>query len=145
MNDPLAEFRRKPLDSKAAKTAGPAEPSGYLAFNAKDKVERLRICRASGLIRTPRYVDLLDVVSDEAGTNFVLIYNFIMVLVAGRNLREVIMALESGTAEWIQEFDADQWPKPADESAPFIQSIEVVVKTHEDAVSESEKLTPKVH
>ncbi len=38
----------------------------------------------------------------------------------------LITAIESGTADFIQQYDPDLWPKPADD-APFIESIEVVI------------------
>ena len=93
-----------------------------------------------GPTRTPGHAYLLDVVYDgKYGTNFVLVYTFLMVLVRGKNLQPVVMALESGTADFIQEFDADVWQKPTDEAAPIITSIEVVVKEGADAVAEAEK------
>jgi hypothetical protein len=49
----------------------------------------------------------------------------------------MITAIESGTADFIQQFDADLWPKPADD-APFIESIEVVIPGDG---GESEKLS----
>ena len=61
-----------------------------------------------------------------------------MVMVRGRNLQPVIMALEMATADVIQEFDPDRWDKPTDEKAPFIDSIEVVVQESGPSVSESE-------
>jgi hypothetical protein len=38
----------------------------------------------------------------------------------------MIAAIENGTVDFIQEYDPDLWPKPADD-APFIESIEVVI------------------
>ena len=56
-------------------------------------------------------------------------YSFMMmVLVEGLNLQPVVMALQMGTADFIQEFDADRWQKPNDEKAPFIESIKVVLQ-----------------
>jgi hypothetical protein len=80
----------------------------------------------------------------DFGTNVVLIYTFLMVSVSGRNLPNVILALESGTAEFIQEFDPDKWSKPADASAPFIQSIEVVAKNRDEAIADAEELAGAV-
>ncbi len=122
MSDPLAQFRRKPVAVADATATG----EGYAAFGAKDRVERLRIRRAMGPTRSPVYNCLLDVAYDgDYGTNFVLTYTFMIVLVRGKNLQAIIAAIEAGTAHFIQEFDADQWAKP-DSTAPFIESIEVV-------------------
>jgi hypothetical protein len=142
-DDPLAQYRRKPLERKEPEKQ---EAVGYLAFAGKDRVDRLRIRRANAPTRAPGYNVLLDVVYDgEFGTNFVLVYTYMMVLVRGRNLQGLVLALESCTADFIQEYDADRWEKPADESAPFIDSIEVAVKTSAEAVSDSEKVKVTRH
>ena len=143
MNDPLAAFRRKPLERQASETN---ETAAYLAFAGKDRVERLRIRRANGPTRSPGYNTLLDVVYDgDFGTNFVLVYTFMMVLVRGRNLQGLVLALETSTADFIQEYDSDRWAKPTDETAAFIESIQVVVKTSADAVSDSENVKLTKH
>jgi hypothetical protein len=139
MTDPLAQYRKKPA-SMADATAPPKGGDEYAAFDARDRVDRLKIRRANAPTRSPGYAYLLDVVYDGAyGTNFVLVYTFLMVLVRGRNLQPVIMALEMGTAEFIQEFDADRWQEPKDGKLPFIESIEVVVQDSAPSISESEK------
>ena len=146
MSDPLSQFRKKPVGGQVPPTGDDVE--GYIAFGTKDKVERLRIRRAFAPTRSPGYCYLLGVAYDGSfGTNFVLVYTFIMVMVRGKNLQPVIMALETGTADFIQEFDPDRWPKPTDATAPFIESIEVVVKEDGDGVAEAEKVstTPKPH
>ena len=136
MNDPLAQFRRKPPGA-VAEPPPPKGPEGYVAFDAKDRVERLKIQSANEQTRSPRYHDLLDITYDGPyGTNFVLIYSFmIIVLVEGKNLRPVIAALQMGTADFIQEFDPDKWPKPTDEKAPFIESIKVMMQEGGPSVS----------
>jgi hypothetical protein len=130
MNDPLAQYRKKPMGAVAEQTPPPKGPADYVAFDAKDRVERLKIRLANSQTRSPRYGDLLDITYDGTyGTNFVLIYSFmIVVLVEGKNLQAIITALEMGTADFIQEFDADKWQKPKDETAPFIESIKVVMQ-----------------
>ena len=111
MTDPLAQFRRKPVEPKAEKPP-PGETEEYVAFNARDKVDRLRIRRANDPTRSPGYAYLLDIVYDGFyGTNFVLVYTFLMVLVRGWNLQGLITALEMGTVDYIQEFDPDRWQK----------------------------------
>ena len=127
-HDPLAEFRKKPL-------AGDKSPvkikskEGYVAFDAKDKVNRLRIRPANGSTRSPGYHYLLDVAYDgDHGTNVVLSYTFLMVLITGHNLQSVVFALETSTADFIQEFDPVRWAKPTDKTAPFIEKIEVMAQ-----------------
>lgn len=147
MSDPLAQFRRQPASGAGSRPAG-QEPDGYAAFGTKDRVERLKIRRAADPTRSPGYCYLLDIAYDGPfGTNFVLVYTFLLVMVRGRNLQPVIMALETGTADFIREFDAGTWAKPTDAKAPFIESIEVVVKESGDGVAEAEKIgtAPKPH
>ena len=139
MADPLAQFRKQPPGA-AAETTAARDADEYAAFEAKDRVDRLKIRRANDPTRSPGYAYLLDVVYDGSyGTNFVLVYTFLMVLVRGRNLQPVIMALEMGTAEFIQEFDADRWQKPKDEKAPFIESIKVVLQEGGPSMPENDK------
>lgn len=128
MNDPLAQYRKKPVGA-VAEPPPPKGPEEYVAFDAKDKVERLSIRQADRQARTPSYGYLLDIAHDEAGTSFMLYYSFMMmVLVEGRNLHPVIMAIQMGTAEFIQEYDPARWQKPKDPKAPFIESIKVIVE-----------------
>ena len=140
MADPLAQFRRKPIAGVGTSRATPTGQSDeYVAFDAKDRLDRLRIRRAMAPTRAPGYAYLLDVVYDGPyGTNFVLVFTFMVVLVRGRNLQPVVAALEGGMAEFIQEFDPDRWKAPADPNAPFIESIEVVVKEEGPPISEAE-------
>jgi hypothetical protein len=123
--DPLAPYRRKPLAPET--TTEPKEPEGYVAFGGKDRVERLRIRRAMAPTRSPRYLHLQDMAYDgKFGTNFALVFEFMTVLVRGKNLQGMIAAIENGTVDFIQEYDPDLWPKPADDEA-FIESIKIVI------------------
>ncbi len=146
MNDPLAQFRKKPTASRAVTTAG-EEQEEYLAFGTKDRTSRLKIRRASAPTRAPGYAYLLDIAYDGGfGTNFVLAFTFFTVLVRGKNLQLVITALETNTADFIQEFDPDRWPKPKDATAPYIESIELVMNDG-GSMDEAEKMsdTTKPH
>jgi hypothetical protein len=118
--DPLAAFRQKP--------GGKREPETYAAFGGKDRVERLRIRRAMNMTRSPRYLHLHDIGYDGPfGKTFTLYYDHMVVMVRGKNLQTVVLALENGTADFIQEYHPDLWEKPAD-GEPIIESIEVVVQ-----------------
>ena len=135
-SDPLAAFRRK---NDASDLTGKKESETYVAFGGKDRVERLRIRRAMHPTRSPRYLHLQDMAYDGIfGTNFVLDFEFMLVLVRGKNLQGLVAALENSTVDFIQEYHPDLWGKPADD-APFIESIEVVKQgTGEESENVSE-------
>jgi hypothetical protein len=124
-NDPLAPYRKTPLSPG---TVPPKAPDEYAAFGTKDKVQRLRIRCAMAPVNSPGYNILLNVTYDgDYGTNFILLYSVLMVMVRGKNLQKVIFAIENAQADYIQEFDPDKWQKPADASAAIIESIEVKI------------------
>jgi len=114
------------------------ESEGYQAFGAKDKVERLKIRRVEPPMRAPGYNYLLDIAYDKEGTSLVLVYTFLLVTIRGRNLLPVVMAVESGTCDFIQEFDPEEWKMPAVQM-PLIQSIEVEMQESSASLSASEK------
>src|ERR1700678_2329407 len=124
-HDPLAQYRRKP--PLPGYEPPPNEPEKYAAFDTKDKVFRLRIRNADDSIYAPGYNILLNLIYDKQGTHFILTYTVLAVLVRGKNLQNVIFAIENGMADFIQEFDFKRWPEPKDATAPFIESIEVKI------------------
>jgi hypothetical protein len=123
-DDPLAQFRKtKPVPTGDMMT--PKEPNGYVAFGTKDRVLRLRIRSAMAPVQAPGYNILLNVSYDgDYGTNFVLMFTVMDVLVRGKNLQKMVYAIENNMADFIQEFDSDRWEKP-DATAAIIDSIEV--------------------
>ena len=126
-DDPLAEFRKTPPAPRGGPIP-PKEADEYVAFGTKDKVNRLRIRSVMAPVNSPGYHILLNVVYDgEYGTNFVLLYTVLMVLVRGKNLQKVVFAIENGQADFIQEFDPDKWQKPTDANAAIIESIEIKI------------------
>jgi hypothetical protein len=127
VNDPLSQFRKTTTGSKG-EMVPPAEGEEYAAFGTKDRVRRLRIRSTTAPVNAPGYNILLNVVSDgQDGTNFILVYSVLMVLVRGRNLQKMVFAIENEMADFIQEFDPDKWQKPTDATAPVIESIEIKV------------------
>jgi hypothetical protein len=137
-DDPLAQYRRSPSVPADGKLP-PKEEDGYAAFGTKDKVLRLRIRSAAAPVHSPGYNILLDVVYDgQHGTNFVLVYTVLLVLVRGKNLQKTVFAIENGMADFIQEFDPDRWEKPKDANAAFIESIEVKVIESGSAKAETQ-------
>jgi hypothetical protein len=145
MNDPLAQFRRKP-PATAAGTAGatgqtppPKGPDGYVAFDTKDRVARLKIFKKNYPTHTPGYHYLLDVVySGQNVTQIVLVFTFLMVFIKGKNLQPIVSALELGTADFIREFDPATWPKPDEPQATVIENIKIAVKENGPGPSEAD-------
>lgn len=135
MTDPLAPYRR----NKTTVTEPPKEPAGYVAFGGKDRVERLKIRRVKALTHAPSYLHLQNLSYDgEHGTNCALIFDFMCVLIRGKNLQGLVAALESGTVDFVQEFNPDLWPKPAD-NQPLIESIEIMQPDENPSLAASEK------
>jgi len=124
--DPLSQFRKTPPIPKGD-MGPPTGPEEYAAFGTKDRVRRLRIRSAAAPVNSPGYNILLNVVYDGQGTNFILVYTILMVLVRGRNLEKTVFAIENEMADFIQEFDPVRWQKPTDATAAFIESIEIKV------------------
>jgi hypothetical protein len=146
MNDILAKYRPKGAGLAPATpppvltTAKTEQREEYQAFVTKDHVARLRIRRAKEPTRSPTYGLLLDVVYDgQSGTNFILVYTFLMVLVRGRNLQQLVFALENAKADFIQEFDAERWAQPSDGKAAFIESIEIAAQNTAASASAAEE------
>ena len=123
-DDLLAQYRKT-----STNPVGKAVPTGtneYVAFGVRDKVHRLRIRSLTAPVNSPGYNILLNVVYDgEQGTNFMLVYTVLMVLVRGKNLQKLIFAIENGHADYIQQFDPARWQKPTEADAAMIDSIEV--------------------
>jgi hypothetical protein len=126
-HDPLAQFRKVPPADKGG-TVPPIAADEYMAFGTKDKVLRLKIRSPLAPVNSPGYNILLNVIYDgEQGTNFILVYTVLSVLVRGKNLQKVVFAIEGGMADFIQAFDPERWQKPKDDTAAFIESIEIQV------------------
>lgn len=128
--DPLEPYRKKPLVApEKATSGGAAGKGGYFAFEARDRVERLRIIPTDEPVQAPLYLNLVNVAyNGDYGTEFVLMFGFMEVRVEGRGLQPVISALLMGTAEYIREFDPELFDEPKDEKAPFIKSIKFEVQ-----------------
>ena len=126
-HDPLAQFRKSPITPRGGMLP-PKEPDEYVAFGTKDKVRRLDIRLVPDMEHSPAYNLLLDVVSDgRGGTNFMLVYTVMLVMVKGANLQKTAFAIKNQMADYIQTFDSERWAKPTDAQAAFIESIEVKV------------------
>ena len=58
------------------------------------------------------------------GKALTLIWPFMVVVVRGKNLHSIADAVDAEICEFIQQFDGKRHEKPADEVAPFIESME---------------------
>jgi hypothetical protein len=124
-DDLLSQYRRTP-SSPPLGGAVPTDGNEYVAFGVRDRTHRLRIRSLAAPVNAPGYNILLNVVYDgEQGTNFMLVYTVLMVLVQGKNLQKLIFAIENGHADYIQQFDPAKWQKPTAADATVIDSIEV--------------------
>ncbi len=89
-DDLLAQYRRTPPQSPVGRVA-PTDSDEYAAFGVRSGgAHRLRIRSLSAPVNAPGYNILLNVVYDGAqGTNFMLVYTVLMVLVQGKNLQKI--------------------------------------------------------
>ena len=110
----------------ASGSTAPKEPEEYTAFAGKDQSSYLEIRSAALPYHCPYYTFHLNTAFDGPyGTNLVIYFGVMTVLVRGRNLREVAFAIQKHKAIFIQEFDPERWPAPKNDRAPFIESIKI--------------------
>ena len=126
-DDLLAQFRRTATSGSAVRPpTAPPVPEEYVAFAAKDRAQYLDIRLTTPPYHSPRNNLLINVAHDgPMGTNFLVTYTTMSVMVGGRNLQEIVFAIQNHMAGYIQEFDPDKWQKPKNDKAPFIESIEI--------------------
>ena len=125
--DILAPYRKTPLPP-ASPVAAPQGKTEYVAFAAKDKVPCLRIRLANYLTHAIGYnILLVRSYDDDKGQTILLLFSVMRVSIEGRNLQELVNALNRGTADYVMEFDPDRWAMPTDTNAAFIESIKVEI------------------
>jgi hypothetical protein len=118
----LAQFERKSEQEKAAVTSADAEE--YEAFSVKDRMQNSLYVRAVGEpYQWVTYRYLLQTLAAPSGSRLDLVFSFQLVTITGRNLLPIADAIAKGRCEFVQQFDAKHWPKPKDDSAPFVSSI----------------------
>jgi hypothetical protein len=134
-NDPLARFKQIQRHGKDADPAGLDAAHLPVAFGVDSKShDRLRINTFQGINYAPSYRYLMDVMSNEAGTQINLAFSFLMVRIRGRNLQLLARALEEGTCVFIREFHPDTSRfSPTD---PIIEEIFVKVRQDDDMAFE---------
>ncbi len=98
----------------------------YVAFDNRDRAERMHIHCATQPSRYPNYHHLLDIIFDHDHQGaFTLVYSFMVVEVIGRNLAPVVHAISFSNCGSICEFHKKHYDPPAGHE-PFIESITVV-------------------
>lgn len=96
----------------------------YKAHGPKVRPFHLKICRPGKGKESPSYHDLLHVRSNDAETHFEVIFRHLIIRVSGKNLGEVINAIENHVCDFIQEYHASLWPQPETGKA-IIKKIEI--------------------
>jgi hypothetical protein len=132
MNDDNPLDRLKSLREET--DTPPAGKQPYLAFKAVNR-RQLRLWVKSahngGQFRLGErlaYSYLHRIVDDDLlNQQLALVYQFGVVIVRGRNLYAVAEAIEREVCEWIQPYIPDRWENPADQAAPFIETIDIRV------------------
>jgi hypothetical protein len=119
-----AQAQEKVLPLKPPPPPAPQDRT-YLAFDLRDRAERLHIVRAAGPSRFPNYNYLLDISYDHhKQAAFTLVYTFMIVEVTGWNLWPVVHAISFGNCERIREFHMKLYDVP-EAGEPLIESIEI--------------------
>lgn len=122
MSNPLDRYRK----------SGEHTPTGQESYTPYGVISpqprRLAIRRIKEAFRAPGYGYLIDLMWDgDEGREIALVYSHAVIMIKGRNLRELAEQLVMEKIGWIQEFDAKRWAKPA-ESEPIIESIEYTTR-----------------
>jgi hypothetical protein len=141
-DDPLAQFRGQSAALTAAKPSpAPQGREAYKAFGAKDNSKRTRLdirCK-DGMAHAVGYNFIVEICYDRRDyTGIVLVLTTMLIKIKGKQLRPIVDALKLGTCEFIQEFDAGEFPAPEGEAAPLVQSIEVLNAALQQAKREPE-------
>ena len=122
--DPQLRLHKPDPDTDAGE-AETLDPRQYQAFAVGVRPPRLIIQCSRGPSHSPGYGLLVNVVFDRRfGGSFVLVYNFMAVIVTGQNLTAVVHAINKHRCTTITEFDSQAFDPPAGD-APLIESIEV--------------------
>ena len=132
----LAQFERK--ESEKA-TLASTDAEQYEAFRVVDRRQLSLHLRPIGepYLRA-QYKYLLYVVEAPSGTRLEVVFSFGIVTVKGRHLREIADAINNERCAYVQQFDAKQWPKPKDGSAPFVESLSYHMTMPQDVTGDKE-------
>jgi hypothetical protein len=128
-DDPLAEFRKKggkPQFEMPASEGRGRETYQALAGKDNQRKARLDIRCKDGMAHAVGYNFIVEICYDRKGyTGILLVLTTMLVKIKGTGLRPIVDALKLGTCEFIQEFDPDEFDRPAS-GGPFVETIEVI-------------------
>jgi hypothetical protein len=115
----------KPEPDPEAGVSEALGPRQYQAFETAPRPARLIIQCSNGPSHSPAYPLLVNVIFDRRfGGSFVLVYNFMAVIVTGRNLGPMVHAINKHRCTAITEYDPQAFEHPPGD-APVIERIEV--------------------
>lgn len=143
-DDPLTRFTSRLRPQTAAAAAPKPQPApalvvdhhtgGRQAYEAfENQVRSMNVevrCFRSGLSYSIPYAHLGAIVFNfRTGGELMFTGCGYAVTIKGRNLRDILLALNLHTCGFIQEFHPDAFviPQPEDSTAAFVESIEVEV------------------
>jgi hypothetical protein len=116
---------KAPPDARPAVRPSAAHDRAYVAFEIRERADRLNIMRSAGPSRFPNYHYLLDISFDHhLQSAFTLIYTFMIVEVTGSNLEPVVQAISSGNCERIREYHPKLHDRPGQDE-PIIEKIQI--------------------
>jgi hypothetical protein len=132
-DEALAEFRRKREGGKSTATQNDADDRwDYEAFKISPEPNRFIEVRT----KSPEMADafsyglLTRVLGEQLmGSGFTLLFAYsypIKLNADGKRLHELFKAFQQGRVEWIQEFDPVLFKPVTDETAPIIETIEII-------------------
>jgi hypothetical protein len=140
-DDPLTKFTSR----AKAQSAGPPQPTlppslvppptngrePYDAFDNKVRTTSVEIrCHRTGLSYSIDYGQMSTRVFEFlTGENLSFSGGGYGFVIKGRNLKDLLLAINLHTCGFLQDFSAQHFilPEPVDPRAPYIESIEVVV------------------
>lgn len=126
-----AQAHEKVLPLKPPAPSTPQDRN-YVAFELRDRAERLHIVRAADTSRFPNYNYLLDISYDHHHQSaFTLIYTFMLVEVTGWNLWPIVHAISFGNCACIREFHMKLYEVPAT-GEPLIEKITITAADEKD-------------
>jgi hypothetical protein len=101
---------------------------------AEGRQQRLKLRPRQRAWERINYGYLQRIVEDgRFGTQLGLVFSFAVIIIKGRNLQAVADAIDQERCESLTQFDPQQWPRPSDPGAPFIEGMEFHVQTRVEA------------
>jgi hypothetical protein len=123
--DEMVSPLKAPPDARGAVRPAATHDRSYVAFEIRERADRLHIVRGAGPSRFPNYHYLLDISFDHhLQSAFTLIYTFMIVEVTGSNLEPVVHAISLGNCERIRECHPKLHHRPG-QGEPVIEKIQI--------------------